>query len=167
MAADHPNQEKIQASQASAPAGAPPPSGVRIGRIFGIPIYLHPSWFIIFALITYTLRTQFTAEHPSWTSQQHWILGIVTSALFFGSVVFHEGSHSIVAKSYKIPVQSITLFVFGGLSSISREPDKPQQGVNIAIAGPLASFFLAACFYLAGRFFHCDDLVAASTKWLW
>src|SRR5579864_3247456 len=167
MAAD-PNPANIQANPATVPSGGPPPpSGVRIGRIFGIPIYLHPSWFIIFALITYTLRTQFTAEHPSWTSQQHWMLGIVTSALFFGSVVFHEVSHSIVAKSYKIPVQSITLFVFGGLSSISREPDKPRQEVNIAIAGPLASFFLAACFYLAGRFFHGDDLVAASTKWLW
>ena len=168
MAADSPHPANVQANQATVPSGGPPPpSGLRIGRIFGIPIYLHPSWFIIFALITYTLRTQFTAEHPSWTSQQHWMLGIVTSALFFGSVVFHEVSHSIVAKSYKIPVQSITLFVFGGLSSISREPDKPRQEVNIAIAGPLASFFLAACFYLAGRFFHGDDLVAASTKWLW
>jgi Zn-dependent protease len=81
--------------------------------------------------------------------------------------VFHELSHSVVAKLYKIPVQSITLFVFGGLSSISREPEKPRQEFNIAIAGPLASFFLAGCFYLVGRFFHGDDLVTASTKWLW
>ena len=91
----------------------------------------------------------------------------MTSALFFGSVVFHELSHSIIAKSYKIPVQSITFFVFGGLSSISREPDKPKQELNIAIAGPLSSFFLAGCFYLAAHFFHGDDMVAASSKWLW
>jgi Zn-dependent protease/predicted transcriptional regulator len=166
--ADNPNPANIQANQALVPPGAPPPpSGVRLGRIFGIPIYLHPSWFIIFALITLSLRTQFTSQHPSWTSQQHWMLGIITSALFFGSVVFHELSHSIVALRYKIPVQSITLFVFGGLSSISREPDKPKQEFNIAIAGPLASLFLAGCFYLVGRFFHGDDLVTASTKWLW
>src|SRR5215469_8596856 len=155
-----------QPVQAPVPPG-PLSSGVKIGRIFGIPIYLHPSWFIIFALITLSLRTQFTSSHPSWTSQQHWTLGIVTSALFFLSVVFHELSHSVVALRYKIPVQSITLFVFGGLSSINREPDDPKQEFAIAIAGPLASFFLAGCFYLVGRFFHGDDLVAASTKWLW
>src|SRR6201981_2632063 len=166
MAADNSNPANIQADQSSASSAGSPSPGVRLGRIFGIPIYLHPSWFIIFALITLSLRTQFTAQHPNWTSQQHWMLGIITSALFFGSVIFHELSHSVVAIRYKIPVQSITLFVFGGLSSISREPDKPKQEVNIAIAGPLASFLLAACFYLAGRFFHGDDLVAASTKWL-
>jgi Zn-dependent protease len=167
MTADNLNSANMQAQQAPAPVTGPPPSGVRLGRIFSVPIYLHPSWFIIFALITYTLGTQFAAQHPSWSSQQHWTLGIITSALFFFSVVFHELSHSIVAMHYKIPVQSITLFVFGGLSSISREPDKPKQEINIAIAGPLASLFLAGCFYLVGRFFHGDDLVTASTKWLW
>jgi Zn-dependent protease len=147
--------------------GGPPPSGVRLGRIFGVPIYLHPSWFIIFVLITLSLRTQFTSQHPTWSPEQHWMLGIITSVLFFFSVVFHELSHSVVAMRYKIPVQSIMLFVFGGLSSISREPDKPKQEINIAIAGPLASLFLAGCFYLVGLFFHGDDLVTASTKWLW
>ena len=166
MAAENPTSANVQAQQDPTQLPAAP-SGIGLGRILGIPIYLHPSWFIIFALITLSLRTQFTAQHPGWSSQQHWLLGIVTSALFFGSVVFHELSHSVVAKLYKIPVQSITLFVFGGLSSISREPEKPRQEFNIAIAGPLASFFLAGCFYLVGRFFHGDDLVTASTKWLW
>ena len=99
-----------------------PASGIRIGRIFGISIYLHPSWFLIFALITLSLRTQFTAQHPSWSPAQHWMLGVITSLLFFGSVMFHELSHSLVAKHYKIPVASITLFVFGGLARIGREP---------------------------------------------
>src|ERR1700751_1033303 len=125
MAAERQKPANIRTDQAPASVSGPPPSGVRLGRVFGIPIYLHPSWFIIFALITYTLRTQFTAQHPSWSPQQHWTLGIITSALFFFSVVFHELSHSVVAMRYKIPVQSITLFVFGGLSSISREPEKP------------------------------------------
>jgi Zn-dependent protease/predicted transcriptional regulator len=166
MARENPTPANTQVQQDPTQLPAAP-SGIGLGRILGIPIYLHPSWFIIFALITLSLRTQFTAQHPAWTSQQHWLLGIITSALFFGSVVFHELSHSVVAKLYKIPVQSITLFVFGGLSSISREPEKPRQEFNIAIAGPLASFFLAGCFYLVGRFFHGDDLVTASTKWLW
>ena len=58
-------------------------SGIRIGEVFGIPIYLHPSWFIIFLLITLSLRTQFTSQHPGWSNAQHWALGIITSVLFF------------------------------------------------------------------------------------
>ena len=166
MAANDHTPTNIQPQQDPAHAPAAP-SGIGLGRILGIPIYLHPSWFIIFALITFSLGTQFTAQHPGWTSQQHWLLGIITSALFFGSVVFHELSHSVVARFYEIPVQSITLFVFGGLSSITREPENPRQEFNIAIAGPLASLFLAGCFYLVGRIFQGDDLVAASTKLLW
>ena len=142
-------------------------SGVPLGRVFGIPIYLHPSWFIIFALITVSLRTQFTSQHPHWTPAQHWMLGIVTSVLFFASVVFHELSHSVVAMRYKIPVRSITLFVFGGLSSIEREPESAKQEFNIAVAGPLSSLFLAGCFWLIAHFWHGNEMVAAAAGWLW
>ena len=93
-----------------------PNSGIKIGRIFGIPIYLHSSWFIIFALITYSLATQFASEHEQWSQAQHWAVGVLTSLLFFGSVLFHELAHSVVAQRYKIPVVSITLFVFGGVA---------------------------------------------------
>jgi Zn-dependent protease/predicted transcriptional regulator len=142
-------------------------SGISLGRIFGIPIYLHPSWFVIFLLITVSLRTQFTSSHPTWTPAQHWALGIVTSLLFFGSVVFHELSHSVVALRYRIPVRSITLFVFGGLSSIEREPDRAAQEFNIAIAGPISSLFLAGCFWLVAHYLNGDTMVAAAAKWLW
>src|SRR6201987_4586937 len=148
MAADNPNPANIRADQTSAPSAGPPSPGVRLGRIFGIPIYLHPSWFIIFALITLSLRTQFTSQHPSWTPAQHWLLGIITSALFFGSVVFHELSHSVVAMRYKIPVQSITLFVFGGLARISRDAASAAQEFTIAIAGPISSLLLSGCFWI-------------------
>jgi Zn-dependent protease/predicted transcriptional regulator len=141
-------------------------AGLPLGRLFGIPIYLHPSWFIIFLLITVSLRTQFTSMHPGWTPAQHWTLGIVTSLLFFGSVVFHELSHSVVARGYRIPVASITLFVFGGLARIEREPDKASQEFNIAIAGPISSLFLAGCFWLVARYFHGDEMVVAAAKWL-
>jgi Zn-dependent protease/predicted transcriptional regulator len=143
-----------------------PASSIRIGRIFGISIYLHPSWFVIFALITLSLRTQFTAQHPSWSPAQHWMLGVITSLLFFGSVMFHELSHSLVAKHYKIPVASITLFVFGGLARIGREPSSARQEFNIAIAGPIASFFLSAVFYFVGRYFGNLEMVGATSRWL-
>jgi Zn-dependent protease/predicted transcriptional regulator len=141
-------------------------AGVPLGRILGIPIYLHPSWFIIFLLITVSLRTQFTSMHPSWTPAQHWALGIITSLLFFGSVIFHELSHSVVAKIYHIPVSSITLFVFGGLARIEREPDKASQEFNIAIAGPISSLFLAGCFWLVAHYFHGNEMVVSAAKWL-
>jgi Zn-dependent protease/predicted transcriptional regulator len=143
-----------------------PGSGIRIGRIFGISIYLHPSWFLIFALITLSLRTQFTAQHPSWSPAQHWMLGVITSLLFFGSVMFHELSHSLVAKHYKIPVASITLFVFGGLARIGREPSSARQEFNIAIAGPISSFFLSAVFYFVGRYSGNLEMVGATSRWL-
>src|ERR1700722_5875261 len=142
-------------------------SGISLGRVFGIPIYLHPSWFVIFLLITVSLRTQFTSSHPTWTPEQRWALGIVTSLLFFGSVVFHELSHSVVALRYRIPVKSITFFVFGGLSSIEREPDRAAQEFNIAIAGPISSLFLAGCFWLVAHYLNGDTMVAAAAKWLW
>lgn len=142
-------------------------SGVPLGRIFGIPIYLHTSWFIIFLLITLSLRTQFTSQHPNWTPTQHWMLGIITSALFFGSVVFHELSHSVVAMRYKIPVQSITLFVFGGLARISRDAANATQEFTIAIAGPISSLFLSGCFWLVAHYFRGSEMVTAASTWLW
>src|SRR3989442_774179 len=90
-------------------------SGLRIGKILGIPIYLHASWVIVFSLITFPLAMQFAQEHPRWSTVQHWSVGILTSFLFFGSVLFHELSHSVVAQRYKIRVVSITLFIFGGV----------------------------------------------------
>jgi Zn-dependent protease/predicted transcriptional regulator len=142
-------------------------SSLRIGRILGIPIYLHASWVIIFVLITLSLAMQFTQEHPQWTSAQHWSVGVVTSLLFFASVLFHELSHSVVALGYKIRVVSITLFIFGGVARIGREPSKAIQEFNIAIAGPLASFFLAAAFYGVTLFFPYDTMTGALAAWLW
>lgn len=142
-------------------------TGLPLGRIFGIPLYLHVSWFIIFLLITLSLATQFKSMHPAWTAEQHWALGIVTSILFFASVVFHELSHSVVAKLYKIPVQSITLFVFGGLSRIARDPSNAKQEFNVAIAGPLSSVFLAGCFWVIWHYSTRNEMVHAAAYWLW
>jgi Zn-dependent protease/predicted transcriptional regulator len=141
-------------------------TGFRLGQVFGIPIYLHPSWFIIFFLITLSLTTQFTSKHPNWSSSQHLSLGIITSVLFFASVVFHELSHSLIARHYKIKVESITLFIFGGLSSIQTDPTSAKQEINIAVAGPLSSFFLCGVFFLVYHFWHGNEMVQAATWWL-
>ncbi len=141
-------------------------TGFRIAKILGIPIYLDASWLLIFGLITYSLAMNFGEQHPKWTPVQHWSVGILTSLLFFGSVLLHELAHSVVALRYKIPVHSITLFIFGGLARIGREPSKPIQEFNIAVAGPLASFFLAGVFGTMMLLFPADQMVGALSGYL-
>jgi Zn-dependent protease len=136
-------------------------SGLRIGKILGIPIYLHSTWVVIFAGITYLIASQYRQQHPAWSETQHWAVGVVTSLLFFASVLFHELAHSIVAQHYKIRVVSITLFLFGGLARIEREPSNAIQEFNIAIAGPLASGFLSLAFLGLMLIFSSIETVAA------
>jgi len=125
--------------------------GIQIGRIYGIPIFLHTSWFIIFGLIAFSFVSQFNALQLNLPTSRLWGLGLMTSALFFASLVFHEMAHSVIAKLYKIPVVSITLFVFGGVSRIGREPTRAIEEFNIAIAGPVSSLLLAGGFWLIER----------------
>jgi Zn-dependent protease len=120
---------------------------INLGRIFGIPIGLDYSWFLIFALITWSLAASyFPSEFKGWPAAEYWIVGAVTSILFFVSVLLHELGHSIVAMRYKVPVRSITLFIFGGIAQIGSEPPSAVAEFWIAIAGPLVSFSLAALF---------------------
>lgn len=137
--------------------------GMRIGKILGIPIYLHSTWIIVFAAITYFLYDQFAHQHPAWSTPLAWIVGVFTSLLFFASLLFHELAHSVVAQHYRIRVVSITLFVFGGVASIERDPPSALQEFNIAIAGPIASGFLAAVFFGLGLLFRSSDIVQAFT----
>jgi Zn-dependent protease len=140
--------------------------GIRIGRILGIPIYLDLSWILIFGLITLLLASQFKEQFPNWGTTWQWVIALLTSFLFFGSVLFHELSHSVVAHHYKIRVLSITLFLFGGLARIGREPAKAIEEFNIAIAGPLASGFLAAVFAALVFLFPQNQMVGALGKQL-
>ena len=84
--------------------------GIPLGRLLGVSIRLHYSWFIIFALVTWALATSyFPATYPDWNQATYWGIGLATSLLFFGSVLAHELSHSVVAQAAGIPVKSITL----------------------------------------------------------
>lgn len=124
-------------------------SSISLGRILGIPIGLDYSWFLIFALLTWSLATSyFPAEFKNWPLAEYWIVGAVTVILMFVSVLVHELGHSMVALRYKIPVRSITLFVFGGVAQIGAEPPSAIAEFWIAIAGPITSFALAILFSL-------------------
>jgi Zn-dependent protease/predicted transcriptional regulator len=139
---------------------------MRIGKILGIPIFLHSTWVIIFAAITYSLAMQFEQQNPGWPPAQQWSVGVFTSVLFFASLLFHELAHSVVAQHYKIRVLSITLFIFGGVASIERDPSKAIQEFNIAIAGPLASGVLALFFLGLTKVFPTNAVVYSSALWL-
>jgi Zn-dependent protease/predicted transcriptional regulator len=142
------------------------PTGFRIGRVFGIPVYLHATWLIWVVLITYSFAVYFEAQHPGWSLVQYCLLGILISIAFCASIVFHELGHSVVAMHYKIPVHSITLFVFGGLSRITREAESAKQEFNIAMAGPLSSFLLGGAFLLVAEFAPTGVLIHDGCLWL-
>lgn len=122
-------------------------ASVKLGRIWGIPIGLHSSWFLIFGLLTWSLGTgYFPAEYPSLGIGVNILLGVITSGLFFASVLAHELGHSFVALRNQIPVKGITLFIFGGVAQITKEPQSPGVEFRIAIAGPLVSLALGLMF---------------------
>ena len=124
-------------------------SSIPLGRVLGIPIGIDYSWFLIFLLITWSLASSYyPAQFTSWPAVLYWIVGAATAILFFASVVLHELGHSVVAMHYKIPVRSITLFIFGGIAQIGSEPPSAVSEFWIAIAGPAVSFALAGLFAL-------------------
>jgi Zn-dependent protease len=120
---------------------------IPLGRILGIPIGLDYSWFLIFALLTWSLAgSYYPAEFKNWPLLLYWLMGAVTAIMLFVSVLIHELGHSVVALRYKIPVRSITLFIFGGIAQIGAEPPSAAAEFFVAIAGPIVSLALAAFF---------------------
>jgi Zn-dependent protease/CBS domain-containing protein len=138
-----------------------------LGKIIGIPIRLHVSWFLIAVLITWTLAAgYFPQEYPGWSTLTYWVIGAVTSILFFASVLIHELGHSVLALREEVPVKSITLFVFGGVAQIGREPPTAGAEFRIAIAGPLSSLGLAALFGGLGAVLADSAVLAAPFAYL-
>jgi Zn-dependent protease/CBS domain-containing protein len=116
--------------------------GFRIGRIFGINIRVDWSWLLIFLLVTWNLGTVFGGYHPNWGFTLRWGIAVLAALLFFSSVLAHELAHSLIAKARGIPVRSITLHLFGGVSNIQREPDSPSSEFLMAIVGPVSSLVI-------------------------
>ena len=112
---------------------------VKLGRIAGIAIGLHSSWFIIALLIIFSLAGHFHSVTPQWTTRVIWTSAIVTGLLFFGGLLLHELAHSLVAKAYGLRVQAITLFALGGVSQIETDVPDAKTEFWIAIAGPITS----------------------------
>ena len=119
-------------------------NGIRIGRLFGIDVAIHPSWFIVVGFFAFTLATGFfPSAYAGWSPVTTWTTAIVATLLLFASVLAHEFGHSLVARSQGIPVRGITLFLLGGVAQLEREPDSPGREAWMAIAGPLVSVAIA------------------------
>jgi len=135
-------------------------SAFNLGKLFGIQLRLHYTWFIIFTLITVSL------VYPDWSHPIYWILGIVTSLLFFASVIAHELAHSLVGRANGIPIKSITLFIFGGMAHMTKEANRPGAEFKMAIAGPACSLVIGGLFALLW-FFTRDTIEPIATMAYW
>lgn len=121
---------------------------IHLFKLFGIPIGLDISWFLVFGLFTLALAIgYFPDEFKGWTGLQYWSIAAITSILFFMCVLLHELAHSVMAVKYKLEVKSISMYIFGGVSEITSEPSSAAAEFVISLAGPLSSLALAALFY--------------------
>jgi Zn-dependent protease len=129
-----------------------PRSSLVLGRIAGIEIGIHYSWLLIAGLVTWSLAGgHFPSRYPGWDQTTYWLAGGSAALAFFASVLLHELAHSFVALAKGLPVKSITLFLFGGVAGLKREPDSASDEFLIAAAGPACSFLLGGAFW-AGTF---------------
>lgn len=123
---------------------------VTLFQILGFKVQLDFSWIVLALLISWSLATgYFPAYFLGLDRTTYWWMGASGALGLFGSIVFHELAHSVVARHYGMPIRSITLFIFGGVAQMDEEPPSPKAEFLMAIAGPISSFFLSAVSYLA------------------
>ena len=140
---------------------------IQIARVIGIPIYLHFSWLIIFALIVWTLSTgYFPAQYPDLPASSNWAKGLVASLLFFVSILLHELGHAAVALHHGLRTRSITLFIFGGVAQLEKDPKDGRVEFWMAAAGPAVSFALAGLFFACANLPFAGAAAAAVAKYL-
>jgi Zn-dependent protease len=132
-----------------------------LGKVFGIQVRLHYSWFVIFLLVIVSL------VYPNWSQPLSWVMAIITSLLFFASVLAHELAHSLVGRVNDVPIKSITLFIFGGMAQMTKEATKASAELKMAAAGPACSLAIGGLFGLVW-FLTRDTLgpVAEMAGWL-
>jgi Zn-dependent protease/CBS domain-containing protein len=126
-------------------------SQIKLGRVFGIEIGLHYSWFLIAILIVFSLSSEFHASNPAWGDAVILTLAVTTAILFFVSLLLHELAHSLVATSNGLPVREITLFALGGVSQIEKNPTSAKIEFWMAFVGPLTSAVIGAICLAAVR----------------
>jgi Zn-dependent protease/predicted transcriptional regulator len=123
--------------------------GIRLFKVLGIRISIDYTWFIVFFLFAWSLAYgYFPQRAPGLAPPSYILMGAVSSFLLFVCVLIHELAHSYTANRLGLDIREITLFIFGGVAHLTKEPEDAKTELKIAVAGPLASLFLAGFFYL-------------------
>ncbi|RMB86657.1 site-2 protease family protein [Streptomyces shenzhenensis] len=125
-----------------------PGGGLLMGRPFGVPVYVAPSWFLVAALITWVFGGQLDRVLPELGAARY-LVSLFFAVAFYASVLVHELAHTVAAVRFKLPVRRIQLQFFGGVSEIEKEAETPGREFILAFVGPLLSLVLAGLFYLA------------------
>jgi Zn-dependent protease len=143
-------------------------AGLRMGRPFGIPVYVSPTWLIIAAFITISLQPFFAGMLPGYDKVATYGMALVFAVLLYLSVLLHELGHCVVARHYGHTVRRITLYLLGGVSEIEREPETAGREFNVAFAGPLVSLALGGAGYLLWEFVLPPEGIVSVMVWqLW
>lgn len=122
--------------------------GVRIFKLLGFEVKIDASWVILAILVAWSLSTGlFPFQFKNLSTRTYWVMGVIGAVGLFFSIIFHEFSHSLVARKYGVPMKGITLFIFGGVAEMGDEPQSPKAEFMMAVAGPLSSIVIALLFY--------------------
>jgi Zn-dependent protease/CBS domain-containing protein len=142
--------------------------GFNLPRLFGVRVRIDYSWFIVFGLLLWMLADNYYPQtFPGQGQLTYWGMGLVSALLLFASVLAHELSHAVAARRYGLPVPGITLFIFGGVAQLGREPVAPKAEFWIAAVGPITSILLGTLFLLARHFIHPGiDIVSETLFYL-
>ncbi|MEH0543318.1 site-2 protease family protein [Streptomyces sp. B21-105] len=150
-----PEADATPPAPSALPKGPPPQrpqeqprGGILMGRPFGVPVYVAPSWFLVAALITWVFGGQLDRVLPELGAARY-LVSLFFAVAFYASVLIHELAHTIAALRFKLPVRRIQLQFFGGVSEIEKEAETPGREFWLAFVGPLLSLALAGVFYLA------------------
>jgi Zn-dependent protease/CBS domain-containing protein len=133
-----------------------PGGGILMGRFFGVPIYVAPSWFLVAALITWVFGSQLDTVLPELGGARY-LVSLFFAVAFYASVLVHELAHTVAALRFQLPVRRIQLQFFGGVSEIEKDSETPGREFVLAFVGPLLSLVLS------GVFFGAMQLVARGT----
>jgi len=140
------------------------PGSIRVARIFGIDINVHFSWIVIFFVVVTNLSESiYPDQFPQWSREKTFVVSAVSASLFFASVVAHELAHSLVARRFQMTVSSITLFMLGGVASLTREPPSAKAELFMAAAGPLTSIVIGVAGVVIA---FAADSALATAPWL-
>ena len=137
---------------------------IYLGRVLGIPVRAHYSWLPVFPVYSYAISSALLPRNaPGLPAWEYWSLGLVTTVLLFVSVLLHELAHSVMARVEGIGAPGITLYFFGGFSSLGSQPANPSTEFKVAVVGPAASFIIGTAFFAVDQalFRHTTHLAAS------